>query len=84
MRTSGAKGELRDLYIKSPEIRDFIDVYESCVCSSCEVERLFSYFRRAEGTFMRKQLHIGTLLHLGRVYLAKCVPAHEKEALNEE
>ena len=54
------------------------------MCSSCEVERLFSYFRRAEGTFMRKQLHIGTLLHLGRVYLAKCVPAHEKEALNEE
>ena len=53
IRNKFLTGPLKDLYINCPEIRDFIDVYNSSVCSSCAVERLFSFFRRTEGTFMR-------------------------------
>ena len=79
IRSELETGGFKDLYINCEEIRNFVDIYESSVCSSCAVERLFSFFRRTEGTFMRQSLDIETLLHLGRVYLNYCIPAHIKK-----
>lgn len=45
---------LNDLYCGMKGFHDFLIIYESLVVSEASVERIFSYFRRCEATFMRK------------------------------
>lgn len=66
--------DLRSLYTEFPSILKFFRMYESISVSEAEVERLFSFFHRSIGIFLRKNLSIETLKMLGRVYLSKIVP----------
>jgi hypothetical protein len=66
--------DLRSLYTEFPLILKFFRMYESISVSEAEVERLFSFFHRSTGIFLRKNLSIETLKMLGRVYLSKIVP----------
>jgi hypothetical protein len=46
--------------------------YHIAVClivSEASVERLFSYFHRCTGLFLRKNLNYESLMNLGRIYV---------------
>eukprot|EP00703_Trepomonas_sp_PC1_P007689 JAP88917.1 Hypothetical protein TPC1_31588 [Trepomonas sp. PC1] len=53
----------------------FLQMYDSCCVSEAQCERLFSFFKRCQKSFMRQSLKMQTLEHLGRIYVSQVLPS---------